>query len=296
MIDQLRAMAIFQAVVEAGSFRAAARQLNLSPSVVSHHIAQLEDQLGTALLYRSTRRLSLTDAGGDLLAASADMTAAATRGLNAIRARAGRPSGALRVAATGAVFEQPPFADHLAEFARDHPDVRLSLSFSDLKIDLIGSAYDVALRIGWLEDSQYKARALAQLPRVLVAAPDYVAKRALPKRIEDLADWDWIKLAQMPIARQLSNAQGEVPALSPPIAVEVDSVAALVRFACLGLGVAAIPRQLARDQIADGRLVTLVPNWPLMAATVFAVWPGNAADDSLALYFVRDMARRLVSA
>ena len=98
MIDKLRTMAIFQAVAELGSFRQAAKKLALSPSVISHHVSQLEAQIGMPLLYRSTRRMSLTDAGVDLLAASQKMTAAAQEGLASIQRRTTQPVGKLTIA------------------------------------------------------------------------------------------------------------------------------------------------------------------------------------------------------
>jgi DNA-binding transcriptional LysR family regulator len=105
MENQLKAMAVFRKVVETGTFRAAAKALNLSPSVISHHVTQLETSLGTALLYRSTRKISLTNDGHRLFDASTKMIEAAQAGLDAIRSRAELPTGRLKVAVTGAVFE-----------------------------------------------------------------------------------------------------------------------------------------------------------------------------------------------
>ncbi len=154
MIDQLRAMAIFRSVVDASSLRAAAKVLGLSPSVVSQHVSQLEDRLGTALLYRSTRKISLTEAGADLLAARRKMVQAANEGLEAVQRRTEHLSGRLRIAAAGNIWEKAPYIDNLVAFARQFPKVELSVSFSDQKVDLLGSEFDVALRIGWLENSQ----------------------------------------------------------------------------------------------------------------------------------------------
>ncbi len=293
MFDHLRAMAVFWKVAETGSFRAAAKALGLSPSVVSHHVSSLEAHLGTALLYRSTRRLSLTEDGAELFAASGNMVSAAQAGLDAIRKRADQPSGRLRVAAAGAVFQSPPHFDHLMAFAKEFPKVDLSISFSDQKIELIGSIYDVALRVGWMEDSQYKARKLAELSRVLVASPDYLATKAVPKQIHDLSDWAWIKLAMFPVSRQLINRAGEAPSINPETALEVDSVMALCAAARHGMGVAAVPRTLVTADLRDGRLVALSPNWELMPIGVYAVWPNNAAPEGLSVRFVRFMAQQM---
>jgi DNA-binding transcriptional LysR family regulator len=298
MIDQLRTMAIFANVVEAGSFRAAAKALNLSPSVVSHHISQLEDRLGTALLYRSTRKISLTDDGAALFEASGHMVAAAQAGLEALQKRSDQPAGRLRIAVAGAVFENPPYIDHLIDFAKRYPKIELSISFSDQDIELIGSAFDVAIRVraGRLEDSRYKARKLSEIERVLIAAPSYLAGKAMPKSVTDLDSWDWIKLAQFTIAQQLMNKQGEVPKISPTAIMEVDSVAALCQMVRAGLGIACVPRQLVRQDLRAGRLIAIVPNWPLLAPGAYAIWPNNVSRDSLTLRFVSFMAARLKGA
>ena len=293
MLDHFRAMAVFRAVVEIGSFRGAAKALGLSPSVISHHITQLETNLGAALLYRSTRKLSLTGDGHRLFEASTKMVEAAQAGLDAIRGRAEQPSGRLKVAVTGAVFENPPYVDHIVAFAKAHPKVDLSVSFSDQKIELIGSVFDAAVRIGWLDDSRYKTRKLCEVGRALVASRDYLQDRKLPNKVEDLERFDWIKLAQFPVNKQLVNKTGDVPAIRPRIAIEVDSVAALRRMALAGMGVAAIPRFLVAPDIIDGRLTELKPRWDLMSVGAYAVWPNNVSGTSLTIRFVNFLAKQL---
>lgn len=291
MLDQLKAMAVFRKVVQTGTFRAAARSLDLSPSVVSHHVAQLESRLGTPLLYRSTRRLSLTTDGHRLFEASSRMVEAAEAGLDAVRQSIEQPSGRLKVAVTGTVFESPPFISHLAAFARAHPKVDLALNFSDQKVELVGSDFDAAIRIGWLEDSRYKTRKLCELDLAIIASPDYLAGRPLPRRIEDLDGFDWIKLEQLSVSRQLTDASGEGAPVTPNIAIEVDSVAALRQMALEGLGATALPRFLVAEQIAAGRLIELEPRWPLMPVRAYLVWPNNVPDNSLTHRFVDFLVR-----
>jgi DNA-binding transcriptional LysR family regulator len=292
-MDQFKAMAVFRKVVETGTFRGAAKALDLSPSVVSHHITQLEANLGTALLYRSTRRISLTSDGHRLFDASTKMVEAAHAGLDAIRSRTEQPSGRLKIAVTGAVFESPPYVDHIVAFAKAHPKVDLSISFSDQKIELIGSIFDAAVRIGWLDDSRYKTRKLCDIGRSLVASRDYMQDRKPPKKIEDLDTFDWIKLTQLPVNKQLISKSGDVPTVRPKIAIEVDSVAALRRMALSGMGVAAIPRFLVASDIIDGRLVELKPHWDLMSAGAYIVWPNNVPETSLTIRFVDFLAKQL---
>ena len=177
MLDQLRQIAIFAKTVDHGSFRAAARSLRLSPSVLSHHVTQLEQSLGTALIYRSTRKLSLTPDGERLLTAARAMLDAAEAGLQEVSNQRQQPSGMLRVTVP-AVLAQSELVDRMANFATGYPNVRLSLDFSDVRRELIGDGFDVAIRMGWLEDSSLKARKLFDVDRRLVAAMCYLETRA----------------------------------------------------------------------------------------------------------------------
>lgn len=290
MIDHLRAMAIFSKVVEVGSFRAAGKALGLSPSVVSHHVSELEAHLDCALLYRSTRRMSLTDEGAQLHAASSEMIRAAETGLSALSARADQPSGRLKVTVPATVFETDRCLDGITAFLRQHPKVNLSLGFSDQKIELIGSQIDVAVRVGVrLEDSRYKARKLCELERTLVVAPTYLRGRKPPKSITELAALDWIKLSQFSPAKQMVSRSGDTPDFDPHVAIEVDSVGALRGYALKGLGVAAIPNMLVASNLDAGELISLDVGWHLMAPGMHAIWPGNAPTGGLAKRFVNHL-------
>jgi DNA-binding transcriptional LysR family regulator len=293
MYDHLKSLVVFWHVAHSGSFRGAAKALRLSPSVVSHHVSVLESYLGTALLYRSTRRLSLTDDGRLLFATAGEIVAAADAGLGTIMRRTEQLSGRLRVAAAGAVFQTSPYFDFFVGFLKEYPRVEMSVSFSDQKIELLGSDFDVALRVGWPEDSHYKSRKLIELERVIVASPDYLATRSVPRTVNDMSGWRWIKLAQLPLKRQLSNRQGEVASIDLEPVMEVDSVSALCTAVRSGIGAAALPRILVHDDLKAGQLVALSPDWPLMPAPVHAVWPANVVADSLPLHFVHFIAEKL---
>jgi len=147
MLDRLRAMAVFAKTVETGSFRGAARALGLSPSVVSHHVTQLEASLDVALLYRTTRRLTLTDDGKKLFAAAREMVAAAERGLGEMPVEGLDPSGHLSIAIPAALIAETLYED-LAAFAQAFPRIALTLHSSDAQVDIIREGIDVALRAG----------------------------------------------------------------------------------------------------------------------------------------------------
>ncbi|MBL8671399.1 MAG: LysR family transcriptional regulator [Alphaproteobacteria bacterium] len=295
MLERLKALAVFAAVVDRGSFRGAARALGLSPSVVSHHVGALERSLGQALLYRSTRRLALTPQGEALHGQARAMVDAAARGLDAAGAGAGEPSGALRVTAP-ALLAETAFCRDVAGFASAFPKVALSLSFTEERRDLLRDGLDLALRIGWPEDSALKARRLAAMPRVLVAAPAYVAARPKPGRLGDLAGWDWIHLtAVRPEAALMPPGGGTAEVLPYIPRVAVDSATAMRAMTVAGLGVATLPEVLARQDLARGRLVRVLPRWRSPMPGVYALWPGGTPRPGLTMRFVDFMAPRLAA-
>lgn len=286
MIDELRAMAVFARTVETGSFRAAARELELSPSVVSHHVAQLEERLGVALLYRSTRRLSLTHDGEKLLDAATAMLQAAERGLNAIAGRSAEPSGRLSITVPG-FFARGTLIDDIAAFAQAYPKVQLAINFSDEKRDLIRDGIDLAIRIGALKDSALKSKKLSVVQRRLVAAPAYIAARKKPRGPADLEGWDWIGLSMRPDHKTLIGKRGSTHRIGFTPRVTVDSIDAMSRLAVAGLGLATPPAFLADDDIRAGRLAEPLPGWQAEPLGVYAVWPSNAGKESLTMRLLR---------
>jgi len=286
MLDELRQIAIFAKTVEHGSFRAAAQALRLSPSVVSHHVGQLEKQLGTALLYRSTRKLSLTPDGERLLESAQVMIDAAETGLKGIGSQAQKPSGLLRLTVP-ALLAQSDLTSLFAGFAATYPEVRLSIDYSDTRRDLIADGYDMAISIGELKDSALKAKRLFEIPRKLVAAPAYLDTRPKPKTPDDLSGWEWIELAPVwhrkPIF-QKSRKTVSIPKRSTR--VSVNNAQALSQLARAGAGLALVPEFLIKTDIIAGHLQYVLEDWTVDQLTVFAVWPSNAADNSLGKLFL----------
>lgn len=290
MIDDLRAMAVFAKTVEMGSFRAAAKELQLSSSVVSHHVSQLESRLGVALLYRSTRQLSLTHHGAQLFESVKAMLAAAETGLNAMARQSQEPSGTLRITVP-AFFSRGTLLEDIAAFAQAFPKVLLSINFSDVKQDLIQEGIDLAIRIGQLQDSALKSKKLFDVRRKLVVAPHYRSGRAV-EAPQDLAQWDWIGLSMRPDFKTLSNAAGETCKIEYQPRISVDSIDAVCQLAIAGLGLATPPAFMVEDAIAAGRLIDPLPGWQVEALGAYAVWPANAARESLTLRLIRFLEMR----
>ncbi len=286
MLDELRQIAIFAKTVDHGSFRAAGQALRLSPSVVSHHVGQLEQSLGTALLYRSTRKLSLTPDGERLLASAYAMIEAAESGLQDLSKQGEQLSGLLRLTVP-AVMTQSCFISQLSGFSRTYPEVRLSIDLSDLRRDLISDGFDIAISIGWLKDSSLKAKKLFEIQRRLVASPDYIAKRERPHSPDDLTDWDWLELGPVWHRKPEFRKGDQKKTVSKrPSRISANNADALSQLAISGSGLALIPDFLTDKEIAAGRLSHVLEEWSVQPLDVFAVWPANAPKDGLIKHFV----------
>lgn len=281
MIDKLRALAIFSCVVEAGSFRNAASQLMLSPSVVSNQVSLLEKELGVTLLYRSTRQISPTDKGKKLHIAAQAMIAEAEIGLDALLEDKREARGTLKITLP-AFFTKGPVADRVAHFALNNPNVSLRINYSDQRPNLIKDGLDVAFIVGHLDDSTLMCRKLATLKRGLVVSPSLLESRGVPESPAALTSWPWVDMMQRQNRLEFTNEQSkETQAVSVQARVHVDNLGASVAFASSGLGIALVPQILVKSEIADGRLVQILPDWHASPENVYAIYPANTLKDSL---------------
>lgn len=289
MLDELRQIAIFAKTVDHGSFRAAAQAMRLSPSVVSHHVGQLEDRLGTALLYRSTRKLSLTSDGERLLVAARVMLDAAESGIQEISHQTNQPSGMLRITVP-ALLSQSVLMDQLAEFALAYSQVKLSIDLSDARRDLLADGYDVAIRAGQMKDSSLKAQKLFEFERRLAASPAYIKSHTRPKSPKDLVEWDWLELA--PVWNQKIEFRNERKRQSVSLKktrISVNNAHALSYLARAGAGLAILPQYLTEPYIEAGELEYVLSDWSVRPINVFAVWPSNAPKDGLIKHLIKHL-------
>lgn len=281
MIDRLRQMAIFAKTIDHGSFRGAARELRLSPSVVSHHISQLEDSLGVALIYRSTRKLTLTREGHRLLAAAQKMLEAVEGELAELSMSANAPSGELRMTIPS-VLSQSHFTEQIAAFSQAHPRIKLSLDFSDIRRDLIDDGFDIAIRMGPKAKTTATSRKLFSVERKLVASTDYLASRLAPDHPDDIADWDWLALTPVQnVPVSFTKAGGTQATIKPEARVFANDAQALYRLARAGAGLAIVPDFLASEDVEAGSMKYVLPDWKLRAIDVFAAWPASAPKHGL---------------
>jgi DNA-binding transcriptional LysR family regulator len=187
----LNRLAVFVALVHAGSFTAAAEQLGLTKAMVSQHLARLEQELGTTLLLRSTRRMSLTEAGTVFHADCARLLADAEAAIARVGGNRDTPSGTLRLT-TSTDCGMAVVAPALASFCQVHPQVQVDLVIGDRFNDLIAERFDLAIRVGWLRDSSLHATRLGSFRQMVVATPAYLATHGTPRRPEQLAGGTWL--------------------------------------------------------------------------------------------------------
>ncbi len=278
MINDLKALAIFAETARLASFRKAAKKLSLSPSVVSYHISQLERKLKTPLMYRSTRKLSLTSQGQVLYQHAAGMVAKANEGMNSLLSCDGALSGDLAVTIPSALTRSP-INRRIAEFSKSYPGVSLRLIYTDIRQDLIAQSIDIAIRAGDLEDSSLKSKRIGKIKRKLVCSPEFLDGKDIPLHPRDLKNWSWIWFELMPKFRKLISAHGEKFLLNYESNISVDSVEAMTELCCLGLGLASPPDFLVKDYLERGILVEPLPNWKLEKVAVSALWHKNSQAD-----------------
>lgn len=261
----------FLTVVEEGSFTAAARRLGVTKSYTSKLVVRLEDRLGIRLLQRTTRQLTMTEAGRAYFARCSD----AMRAFNEAAAEATElqtaPQGRLRINLPDA-FAVNYLAAPLATFKARYPDLTVEAVLTDRKVDILAEGFDVAVRIGDLSDSSLIVRRLASVDRLICASPDYLRQRGTPRRPQDLAAHDCLLYAYhaVPTTWRLRGPEGDVQVDVSGRMVS-NHAEMLVEAACHGLGLVFCPVFLVAAGLRARRLVRVLPDWrfPLAVSAVF---------------------------
>jgi DNA-binding transcriptional LysR family regulator len=291
--DRARALELFAAVAQTGSFSAAGRRLGLSPSAVSRAVDRIEARLGVRLLLRSTRALALTAEGQAYLATARRVLADLDEAEQAI-ADAGHPRGRLRVSAAlahGRLCVVPLLGD----FLRAYPHVLVDISLSDTLVDVAGGQADVAIRFGPLADSALTARKLSENGRVIVASPAYLARHGTPLVPEDLHRHNCLNFnfrraePTWPFRRD-----GRDFALSVAGNIEANNGETLAELAALGVGLARVGAFSVVGDLASGRLVPVLEAFnPGDAEAIHAVFVGGPNMPARVRAFVDFLAARL---
>ena len=292
-LQHLSAMAVFARVVEAGSFSAAARELALSKSAVSKQVARLEDRLGVRLLNRTTRRLSLTEAGAAFYEGCRQMLGEAEAAEAAVSHLAAAPRGTLRVNAPMS-FGVLHVAPALPDFLERYPELAVEMALNDRVVDLVEEGFDVGVRIGALHDSSLIARRLAPARRLPCAAPSYVARAGAPEQPEDLREHACLLYSYQATGREwrFRGPEGE-RRVTVSGRLETNNGDALRAAALSGAGVALLPSFIIGDDLRQGRLRRLLPGWEGSEPTaVHAVYPARTNLSPKVRVFVDFLAER----
>lgn len=288
MLPNLKALGVFAKVAETGSFAGASKALKISAPVVSQHISQLEDALDTALVYRSTRSLTLTDAGQKLARYANDMLDAAESGLEALQSDVREYSGTLSITAPS-FLASPRFSKELLAFTDKYPNVDLRISYSTSTVNLIDSGFDMAIRAGNLTDSNLRSRKLLDGHAEIFASPEFIEQYGMPQEPQDLIDKDcpWL-IPPMWSELCLHRVDNLDEFVKIPLKGRffLDNGEAEKQLALLGAGIAILPTLYVEKELASGDLVQLLPEWVSDPVSVYAVWPQNAGSRSLTRLFI----------
>ncbi|WP_434630168.1 LysR substrate-binding domain-containing protein [Chromobacterium sp. CV08] len=273
-MDRFSEIRAFVAVAELGSFVAAAERLELSRAMVTKLVAALENRLGARLMHRTTRKLSLTEAGetylsqaGGLLAELDELDARLSHG-------ASEPAGRLRVSAPVS-FGMRYLGRIIGGFHQRHPRIEVELNLNDRRVDLVEEGFDLALRVSNLADSTLVARRLAQIRDLVVASPDYLARHGTPRHPSELAEHQCLlyALTAQPNVwdyRAPDGVQGKVKVKGPLRANNGD---VLTDAAINGMGVVLQPRFLVEQGLADGSLAAILRDYDWHCLDLSVVYP-----------------------
>lgn len=258
----------FVEVADAGGVTPAARRLGISKSIVSRRLARLEQDLGIQLLARTTRGAALTEAGATFRDYAARVVAEIDVARETILP-AGELRGRLRVAAPLS-FGPTHFANVFADMAKRHPNLHIHTCYSDRFVDIIAEGYDCAIRLGHLPDSNLIARRVGPIYGRLVATPDYVEAKGMPRTPEELLTHE--ALMQGTETWQFMDGD-KVFTVRPQGRFKADNGTALVSAVLAGLGIAYLPEGLVAEHLASGALVPMMTSHPIRPAGIFVVRP-----------------------
>lgn len=276
-MDYLSRIGIFIEVAKKESFALAARELGITSSAVSKQIQNLEYELKTKLLNRTTRRVSLTEEGSLFYERAARALEDLREAKDQINELKATPRGLLRVAlpmALGLQYLKSP----IAEFARQYPEVTLDVQLDDRLVDIAEEGFDVVIRIGVLKDSSMIARKLAPAPICVCASPEYLAKNGTPQTPHDLAKHNVLAYTRNKGAHEwrYKGPDGKENLIPLQSTFRCDAAGMMVEAACQGLGIIISPEFFIKEEIADGRLKRILPDYTTSPErNLYAIFPPN---------------------
>ena len=270
----LNRLAYFTAVVDTGSFTRAADRLGITKAVVSQQVARLEKELGTTLLIRTTRRVHPTEAGRMFHARCVLILREAEDAFDEIAKATAEPRGTLRLTAPydyGTSVVVPVVTAFTAQF----PACRAELILSDQTLDLGSGKLDLAVRAGWLTDSNLHARRIGTFRQLLVGARALASKVAKVKEPDDLVALPFVANTALrdPLLWRFSRGELERRTVRLQAAIAIDTTPAVLQAVQAGAGLSVLPDFLVAEHIRDGRLIHALPQWRLPSGGIYAVYP-----------------------
>ena len=293
-LDSLTDIAVFVRVVDSGSFTAAAERLDISKSVVSKYVTRLEERLGARLLNRTTRRLSLTEAGRVFYERSRKSLADIEDAQAEVSRLQGEPRGTLRINAPMS-FGILHVAPALPEFLKRYPDVTVDMNLDDRKVDVIEEGFDVSVRISELPDSSLVAKRIATCRHAIVAAPSYLEQHGTPRTPVDLRDHNVITYRYQESALEWHFRTPDNKSTSVAVSGSLIMNNSLALRAALleGVGITRTPTFAVGKDIQEGRLVPLLRDYGTLEITIFLVYPQRRHLSPKVRAFVDFMAERI---
>ena len=263
---------LFARVVDAGSFSAASRELNQSPSAVSKQIARLEDRVGVRLLARSKDGVALTDEGRAFYARCADIRRNIEAAENLVVSFGDHPKGLLQIASTVA-FGKSQILPVLPTFLAKYEDIQISATFSDRKVDFSQDQIDIAIQFTeQIEDQSLFARKIAHNRRVICAAPAYLEREGCPQTPKDLERHNCLQLSTVSRFNDWHFKEFEAQGFSLRSNFEANSADALYHATLAGIGVSRLSTYLVNDDLQNGRLIRILPNYEDNGSDIYAVY------------------------
>lgn len=293
-MDRLSEMEAFVSVVDQGGFTDAARKLGMSKSAVSKHVSALEGRLGARLLNRTTRRVNPTEIGLAYYDRARQVLHGAAEADEMVNAMQTAPRGALRVSAPVS-FGISQLSGVVGDFLNAYPDVSVNMVFDDRFVELVAEGFDVAIRIGQLEDSSLRARKLAESNIFLVASEAYLNANGRPKTIEDLSNHVLLHYSNLSTGNfwRLRTKSGEERHVRVGGRLTANNGESLRRAAESGLGIALVPAFILGTALEEGQLERVLPELELDMLGVYAVYPPGRFTQPKLRAFIDFLAERL---
>lgn len=273
----LQRVAQFVAVVDAGGFTAAAQSMQQTKAVISFNVRQLEAELGVSLLVRSTRRVALTQAGEVFYQRALQLLRESEALVEEVQGQHGGFSGELSISTTPE-YGQAKIIPALSAFGRLHPGLTIRHESSSAPVNLISGQFDVAIRLGKLVDSSYRAALIERFEIVAVAAPLWLERNPIGS-LEALAEAEWVIHRRLPTPREWQvigrDQETRELTITGPARFMTDTAAALMAFVVQGCGVGLLPEWLVRSAIERGELQQVLPEYRFPSQGIYAVYPNT---------------------